>query len=103
MFGAYKTANEWKGEALFLFVRIIWMAADAVPVELAEFTICADPGIATETAGQLLFVISCCILFLPAAFTSGFKRAVFQQFGEKAVARQTDLYAVDLVQVSDHI
>jgi hypothetical protein len=103
LFGAFEAADGWEGEALFLFVRIIWMAADAVPVEFAEFAICADPGIATEAPWQFLFAIPCCILFLPTAFINRFKRAVLQQFGEKIIAGQTDMYAVDLFQISDHI
>jgi hypothetical protein len=103
LFGTCEAADDWEGEALFLLVRIILMAADAVPVEFAEFAIRADPGIATETAGQLLFAISDCILFLPAAFASRLKQAILQQFGEKVFAGQTKVYTVDLFRISDHI
>jgi hypothetical protein len=103
LLGAFTAVDDWESKAPFLLVRIIWMAADAVPVELAELAMRADPGIVAETAGQLLFVISCCMLFLPAAFANGFEGAVLEQFVEKVIARQVDVNAVDLFRISTHI
>jgi hypothetical protein len=80
LFSVFEAADDWEGEALFLHIRIIWMAIDAVPVEFAEFAMRTDPGITNETVGQLLFAISCSILFLSTTFTSRFKRAVLRQF-----------------------
>jgi hypothetical protein len=103
LLGAFEAADDWKGEAPYLPVRIIRMAANAIPIELAEFVMRADAGIPVETAGQFFFAISCCILFRPTPFASGFKRVVLQQFGENVVAGQTNVYALDLFRISDHI